>query len=117
MKLLLIALGGAVGSLLRYGTGRLIPVAQWPFATLLVNVAGSFLIGLLAGCMIRLQWPQEVWLALAVGVCGGFTTLSTFSLENIGLLEEGYWLRALVYITATVVLSLLACWLGKKLGS
>lgn len=100
---------------MRYGVGRLFPVADWPLATLLVNVAGSFLIGLLAGLLVRLQWPQEIWLALAVGLCGGFTTLSAFSLENIYMLEQGHWPKALLYITATVVLSLIACWLGKKL--
>src|SRR5690606_35874511 len=117
MKFLIIALGGAAGSLMRYGTTRLFPDAEWPLATLLVNVAGSFLIGLLAGLMIRLQWPQEVWLAVAVGLCGGFTTLSAFSLENLNMLEQGQWPKALLYITATVVLSVIACWLGKKLAA
>lgn len=115
MKLLLIALGGAAGSLLRYGAGRLFPVWEWPLATLLVNLAGSFLIGLLAGLLLRFQWPEEVWLAVAVGLCGGFTTFSAFSLENINMLEQGHWPKAIFYTTATIVLSLLACWLGKRL--
>jgi len=115
MKLLLIALGGAAGSLLRYGTGRLLPLQELPWATLLVNVTGSFLIGLLAGGMQRFHWPQDLWLAAAVGFCGGFTTLSAFSLENINLLENGQLLKALLYMAGTLIFSLLACWLGRKL--
>lgn len=117
MKLFLIALGGAAGALLRYGTARLFPLAAWPLATLLVNIAGSFLIGILAGWTLRQQWPEEIWLALAVGLCGGFTTFSAFSLENIKLLEQGHWFRAISYTAATLVFSLLACWLGKRLGA
>lgn len=117
MKLFLIAMGGAAGSLLRYGVARLFPLNDWPLATLIVNVVGSFLIGLLAGLIVRLQWPQELWLALGAGLCGGFTTLSAFSLENINMLEAGHWPKAIFYISATVLFSLLACYLGKKMVS
>lgn len=115
MKLMLIAMGGAAGSLLRYGVARLFPIADWPLATLMVNIAGSFLIGMLAGGLARLNWPEELWLAGAVGLCGGFTTFSSFSLENIRLLESGHYLKAVSYITASVVLSLMACYFGKKI--
>jgi CrcB protein len=116
MNLLLVAVGGALGAVARYGVG--IGAARWlglafPWGTLAVNVAGGFAMGWLAA---RVGPEQEALrLALGVGVLGGFTTFSAFSLETVRLMEHQPGLAAL-YAAASVVLSVGACWLGLYLG-
>lgn len=116
MNLLLVAVGGAVGAVARYGVG--IGAARWlglafPWGTLAVNVIGGFAMGWLAA---RVGPEQEALrLALGVGVLGGFTTFSAFSLETVRLMEHQPGLAAL-YAAASVVLSVGACWLGLYLG-
>jgi CrcB protein len=110
---LIVMLGGAIGAAMRYHLSRLAAhwfsnglLAGWPAATLLVNVSGSFAMGMLAGWMHR-HGPSEPWrLLLGVGVLGGFTTFSAFSLEAIELLQSARWLAALCYIGLSVILSL-----------
>jgi CrcB protein len=109
MVLLLIALGGAVGSLLRYLVGgRVQHLAPhgFPLGTLFVNVAGCFLIGIFIRQFMNVQTHNYVRALLVVGFCGGFTTFSTFSMETIGLFEGGEYARAIGYVTLSVVLSL-----------
>lgn len=101
--------------MLRYACYLLIRSNAFPYATFTVNIAGSFLIGLLAGYATRLQQPQEMQLLLATGLCGGFTTFSAFSTDNLRLLNEGKFGVAILYITASVVLGVLASFLGYKL--
>ncbi|MEQ1619063.1 MAG: fluoride efflux transporter CrcB [Terricaulis sp.] len=115
-KLLLVALGGALGSAARYGVGllaaRLLGV-NFPWGTLLVNLVGGLAMGLLAA---RVGPEQEhLRLALGVGVLGGFTTFSAFSIETLRLMEEAP-AQALGYVLGSVALSLGACWLGLFLG-
>jgi CrcB protein len=116
MNVLLVALGGALGAVARYGVG--FAAARWfglafPWGTLAVNVAGGLAMGLLAA---RIGPEQEALrLALGVGVLGGFTTFSAFSLETVRLMEHQPGLAAL-YVAASVVLSVGACWLGLYLG-
>src|SRR5262249_12521927 len=115
-QLLLVALGGAIGSVARYGVGlaaaRLFGLA-FPWGTLFVNVAGGLAMGVLAA---RVGPEQEHWrLLLGVGVLGGFTTFSTFSLEAFRLMQQGPGPAAL-YMVASVVLSVGACWAGFALG-
>jgi len=113
---LLVALGGAVGSVARYGAG--LAAARWlgagfPWGTLIVNVLGSFAIGVLAA---RVGPEDEsLRLLLGVGLLGGFTTFSTFSLEMLRLMEQ-HPLQAVLYAGASVVLGLGACWMGFALG-
>ncbi len=115
---LLIALGGALGSVGRYWAAEL--VARWmgnqfPYGTLLVNVTGSFLIGLFAaGTGSDGRWPasSSVRVFLMVGVCGGYTTFSSFSLQTLSLLREGRPLQAGLNILGSVALCLAAVWLG-----
>lgn len=113
---LLVGLGGAVGSLGRYGVGyvvaRMVGV-DFPWGTLLVNVLGGLAMGLLTA---RVGPEHEAMrLLLGVGVLGGFTTFSTFSLEAVRLLQHQPGAGAL-YIGASLVLSVGACWLGLVLG-
>lgn len=113
---LLVALGGGVGSLLRYGLGLLAEGHTWPWATLGVNVSGS----LLAGLMV--QWgtarlPDAVGTAVVVGVLGGFTTFSAFSLQTTSLITAGREWAALGYVGASVALGLAAGWAGIRVGA
>lgn len=113
---LLVGLGGALGSMLRYGTYLLFPVKEFPLATLLVNIAGSFIIGLVIALGIKDESFQNNWkLFLATGICGGFTTFSAFSAENMALLQSGKHLLTLLYIAASIIAGIAAAWLGFKL--
>ena len=109
-----IALGGAAGTLARFGIGALLAPssARFPVATLLVNVSGSFAIGWLAGGGSLLATAPTTRLALTVGFCGGFTTFSAFSLETVALLERGEAGRAALYAVLSVLLSVAAAALG-----
>jgi CrcB protein len=115
MNALLVALGGAVGSLLRYWLGGLVAVrvgaALW--GTLFVNVTGSFLIGLLAvvaGTNVALRN------LLLTGLLGGYTTFSAFSLQTLELFENGNTGLALANIALSIILCLLSVWLGTIAG-
>ena len=114
MSFLMVAAGGAVGSVLRYGLS-LIPFRQgFPFATLLANFLGAVLIGLIAANAGRL--PGKSVLLLKTGLCGGFTTFSTFSLESVQMLQDGRVGIAILYMGLSLVLSLLGVGLGLWLG-
>jgi CrcB protein len=118
--LLYVALGSAIGGVSRYLLGGLVQRmldTTFPAGTLLVNVTGSFLLG--AIIRYALETPSltpEVRAFLTIGVCGGYTTFSTFSYETMALLEDGEWARAGVYITASVILSLIATFTGFALA-
>lgn len=116
MAYLAVALGGALGALARYcmyNTWAKLAENQFPYITLLVNVIGSLLIGiafvlLVERNLIGLEWRNVI----SVGFLGAFTTFSTFSLDALGLLEQGHYSMALMYIVSSVVICLLAAWLG-----
>ena len=108
-----VALGGAIGSVLRYQAGRWITwglgtqaVTMFPWATLAVNAVGSLLMGLLAGWLTRFGPGngEELRLLLGVGVLGGFTTFSAFSLELVMLIQRGQFLYAALYLALSVAL-------------
>ncbi|MGZ3266272.1 MAG: fluoride efflux transporter CrcB [Croceibacterium sp.] len=115
-----VALGGAIGALLRYQTGRGLThwlgahaVTAFPWATLTVNVIGSLLMGVLAGFLARHGQGGEQWrLFIGVGVLGGFTTFSSFSLEMMLLIERGQPLQALTYVLISVLAGLSALYIG-----
>ncbi|MBP1806784.1 fluoride efflux transporter FluC [Rubellimicrobium aerolatum] len=107
---LLVALGGALGSSARALVGLLVPS---PWATLLVNVAGGLLMGWL---FALLGSGTALGALLMTGALGGFTTFSAFSLDALRLVEGGRGGQALAYVSASVALSLLACWVGLRLG-
>jgi CrcB protein len=120
-QLIAVALGGSLGSVLRFlvSTG----VYQWlgrgfPYGTLAVNVIGSFLIGLLAEALIlqRITFAMEYRAAILVGILGGFTTFSSFSLETIYLMEQGSFTKAGLNVLISISAGLLAVWLGLLSG-
>ncbi|MCQ2144383.1 MAG: fluoride efflux transporter CrcB [Bacteroidales bacterium] len=111
---LVVGLGGALGAMLRYGMTQLGNLLAWSsnLSTFAVNVLGSFIMGLLVS-----SCEQGTWLLLAtVGLCGGFTTFSTFSNQTVTLLQQGKFGPALLYALGTVVVCVLAAWLGCLLG-
>jgi len=115
-QLLLVGLGGALGSMLRFGmsTGLHALLGRaFPWGTLFVNVTGSFAIGLLYVLLIERVALGPEWRALLmVGLLGGYTTFSSFSIESLNLIESGDLLRAAVNVLASVVLCLAAVWTG-----
>lgn len=119
MRLLLICLGGACGTAARYGVG--VAAVSWfgvdfPYGTLIVNVVGALLIGVIQELALSTAAiPETLRLVLAVGVMGGFTTYSAFSYETIRLAERGAWGAAL-NVLLTTGLCLGACALGLVLG-
>ena len=119
-RLLLICLGGAIGTGLRYLASGL--AARWlgaefPYGTLIVNVVGSFLIGLIQQIGIAtLLVPEATRLFLTVGIMGGLTTYSSFSYETVRLVEVGAWGQAGVNVLATTALCLVVCFLGIAVG-
>ena len=117
-RLLIVAAGGALGAMARYGVGlwafRLFPASAWPWGTLAVNVLGGLLMGLLAGWLAFRGGVQSENLRLfaAVGVLGGFTTFSAFSLETVLMIERRQLAMAGGYVAASVVLSIVALFIG-----
>lgn len=116
MVWLLVAVGGAAGSVLRYGAGRL--AAHWlgsdtVASTFAVNIIGSFALGLLATLFItRIGLPSELRTMATVGLLGGFTTFSTLAYDGVRLLSGGEYARAGLSIAANVIVGLAAAWLG-----
>lgn len=117
-RLLLVALGGAIGASARYGLGlatlRLVPEATWPWATFAANVLGGLLMGLLVGWLALKGGAEQeaVRLFAAVGVLGGFTTFSAFSLEAFQMIERRQWVLAGGYVALSAVLSIAALFVG-----
>jgi fluoride exporter len=114
---ILVATGGALGALMRYAAvlaaAKLAP--GFLFATMLVNILGSFLIGLVMARLTTL-YAEPLKLFLAVGVLGGFTTFSAFSWEALQMLQRGQLVMAAVYVLGSVGLSLIAVYAGFVLG-
>jgi len=112
MNWIAVAIGGALGAMARYGVSTLVFDAssqRFPYATLSVNVLGSFLMGILFVVIAEKGLlPTEMRSILMVGFLGAFTTFSTFSLDALGLWQNGHLLLALVYALGTVVLCLAA---------
>ena len=124
---LAVAAGGALGSMARFWmTGAVAAVAgsRFPHGTLLINVLGSFVIGLVAGLSLmpghtetgRVAMHPDLRVFLMVGICGGFTTFSSFSLQTLELIQAGDMRRALLYVAGSVLACLLFVWLGWYLG-
>ena len=112
-----VAMGGAVGAMLRYAIS-LIPVkTDFPVLTLITNIMGAVLIGFVVGmASIRQETSQHLILFLKVGVCGGFTTFSTFSLEAMRLFEQNKIGMGIVYVVASVVCSIAGVLVGQNIA-
>jgi len=123
MTWLLVGLGGALGSMARHGLNHLVHqraiASTFPFGIFLVNVIGSVAIGVVAGLLApgRLHASYEMRIFLIVGVLGGFTTFSSFSLQTLSLAQDGEWMRAGANVVLSVVVCLVAVWLGSVLGA
>jgi fluoride exporter len=120
LQIIVIAVGGALGSLARYGMSNGVYALLgrgFPWGTLAVNVLGSFLMGLLFVLFLeRLTLAPEWRAAVLIGFLGAFTTFSTFSIETLNLLEEGAILGAFLNMVMSVWLCVLFCWAGVILG-
>lgn len=120
-RVIAVGIGGAIGSILRYLASLWIAnkyqVGNFPLATFLINISGCILIGLFIGLFERGQLiNSDIKLLLITGVCGGYTTFSTFSLENIQLINNGNYLTACIYAIASVLLGIGAVWLGGSIA-
>lgn len=115
--LLSVALGGGLGAVLRYLAVQIIETPSgFPLATLVVNVLGSFLIGVCFVLILEKGLISELWRpALMAGFLGGLTTFSAFSLEAVYLLEDGRWQMALGYVVMSLILCILAAFGGMQL--
>jgi CrcB protein len=119
---LLIALGGALGSVLRFWLNGVVAMhwETFPMGTLVINITGSFVIGFfstLTGPDGRWFVPANGRLFFMTGVCGGYTTFSSFSLQTLTLTQDGEWLKAGGNIVGSVTLCLVAVWLGHALAA
>ncbi|MFI5058608.1 MAG: fluoride efflux transporter CrcB [Candidatus Acidiferrales bacterium] len=121
LRLILIALFGALGTLARYGLQGVVQIrtgSTFPYGTLLINLTGCFLLGLIGQFTLnRLVISSDWRIAIAVGFFGGYTTFSSFGWETAKMLEDGEWLRATTYVIASVVAGLLLSVAGIRLAS
>jgi CrcB protein len=114
---LLVAVGGAIGSVARYGSGVLVGRvwgSSFPLATMVINIVGSLAMGLFIGWLARTTpaWQADGRLFVAVGIFGGFTTFSSFSLDAIALIERGEIGQAALYVLVSVVVAIAALYGG-----
>ena len=112
----LVALGGAIGAVLRFGIGNIIESSEFPLSTILVNVSGSFILGMLAIMAINNGYSEELMLFFGTGLLGAFTTMSTFSLETLTLVKNDNYTLALVYASLSFFLCILFAFVGWELG-
>lgn len=121
LRIVLIALFGAAGTLARYGLQGVVQVrtgGTFPYGTLLVNLTGCFLLGLIAQFTLNHMVISPDWrMAIAVGLFGGFTTFSSFGWETAKMMEEGQWMRASVYVGASVIAGLFLSVAGIRLAN
>ena len=119
----LVALGGAIGSVARFWCSGLVANAlgqPFPWGTLVVNIAGSLVIGFtatLTGPDGRMFVPSDVRTFIMVGICGGYTTFSSFSLQTLALMQDGEWFQAGGNVVLSVVLCMVSVWIGHVLAA
>lgn len=112
MEFLFVGVGGAVGAMLRYGISLTPYKGTFPILTLITNIIGAVLIGAIVGVAVKKNWSSNTVLFLKTGVCGGFTTFSTFSLEAHNLFQAGRTTMAVTYM----ILSVVCCVSGVMVG-
>lgn len=114
---LFVGIGGAVGAMLRYAIS-MIPCKQtFPILTLIINIMGAFIIGYITGFAAKREISRNVILLLKTGVCGGFTTFSTFSLEAYTLFQTGSYGYMSLYIFLSVAGCIVGVWCGSLLAN
>src|SRR5688572_4424324 len=120
-QVLLVGAGGFVGSIARFLLARTIDSRMsslLPYGTLVVNVTGSFILGLVFAATLKNPQESEIWrLLLGVGFCGGFTTFSTFALENVLMLQQKNYGEFLLYTAVSLVFCLIGTGLGLWIGN
>jgi CrcB protein len=116
MKIFLIGIAGAAGALARYGITIAVGVRSFPWATLLINLTGSFVIGMLLTTSMRRGWPENTVIPLSVGFLGAYTTFSTFSYETFTLGRADRFVSAVIYVTLSVAGGLAAAAAGYLLA-
>lgn len=117
-NLLLVGLGGFFGSVLRYSMYLLIDkrfLTSFPLATFSVNVIGSLILGIVIGLSLKGTFSEPMRLLLAVGVCGSFTTFSTFAMENLNLINQKETAVLFIYTTLSIFIGISAAWIGQWL--
>jgi fluoride exporter len=119
-NIIFIGIGGGLGSICRYLMS--FALAKWidmafPLGTFLINILGSLLIGLLLGFFDKTLLSDSARLLLVTGFCGGFTTFSAFSSENLNLILSGNWFTAILYSLLSILLGISAVWLGYKMSA
>jgi CrcB protein len=120
MNVIYVFIGGGIGALLRFGLSSLIqrfPSSSFPLATLVSNLLASLLLGVFMTLMLKMRSPQAdsfqaFWI---IGICGGFSTFSTFAKENFELMERGQWFIAILNILISVSFCIGMVYLGRKL--
>jgi CrcB protein len=115
-EIILVFLGGGLGSTIRFILNKLIPNDSFPFSTLIVNLIGSFLIGLIISYLIKNNMlKSDYFLLLVVGICGGLTTFSAFSLENLNMIKSNEIFNSIIYILISVSFCIIITYLGYTL--
>lgn len=112
----LVAVGGAIGAVLRYAISYTIASSEFPWSTLMVNVVGSFALGILSVMAINNLVSKDATLLLGVGLLGAFTTMSTFSFETVDLLKNDQYILALTYSSLSFLLCIVCAFVGWELG-
>ena len=115
-EFIIVGIGSFFGGGLRYAVGRIVGVGAstaFPISTFVVNIVGCLLIGMLSTIALRQGWlTPTMRLLLITGFCGGFTTFSTFISENVNLCSSGHQLMSLAYMSASIIVGIVAFWLG-----
>ncbi|MGI8315643.1 fluoride efflux transporter CrcB [Halobacillus mangrovi] len=111
MNILFVFFGGAIGALLRFEVSQLWNgKSSFPLGTFFANISGGILLGLLINFYESSGFSESIWLLLATGFCGGYTTYSTFSFEVFQLLKQGKWKEAFLYLSTSVLTTIFAIW-------
>jgi CrcB protein len=121
LRITLIAIFGAIGTLVRYGLQWILQVrtgATFPYGTLLINLTGCFFLGLIGQFTLnRVMISDDLRIAIAVGFFGGYTTFSSFGWESAKMMEAGEWVRASAYVASSVIVGLLLSVAGIRLAN
>ena len=115
-NIILIGLGGFIGTILRYGIGKIFEknLNFFPYGTFLINIIGCFILGLLISLLAKENdlFSNKLYLFICIGFCGGLTTFSTFSMESLNLIYDGKFFLMLLYIISSIGFGLLFCYFG-----